>query len=209
LERLVAQKRKLTDEACAVVIRNLSAKDQTTLLCWSACVRRYKAARAPILQYLLGSEFKTAVASVELTLSSDEWTLTDVARLGIRVVPADSSHPRRFTLRLNTVGKFDREGDNRDTHNRAFIVWTASDEREYWQTLAGTHRMRPEAMFADTLQDLWISPPLDIAVAADVLSAFLWGAERGVIDMDARHAFRGPTETMTVQVNPGLIVWPE
>jgi hypothetical protein len=196
LEHLIALKCQLTDETCATLIRDPLVNDRTTLLCRSGCVCRYKAARAPIREYLLGPDFNIVGRYVEFLLDSHEWKLTEDVQLDIQASATASNQQRRFRLNLRAVGR---------NTNRDVLVWIASDERHYWQAIAEKHNMQAETGLSDPWRDHWNSPPLELEAAADIISAYLWSAERGTVYVLPEYVSDRPrAELMIAQVNPGL-----
>jgi hypothetical protein len=201
-EHLVASRCRLTDQACADLIHHPHANDQTTLLCRSACVLRYKAVRAPITEYLLRPEFKHGAIPIVLYLQSDEWNLTENVRLSI-AFGRDETRPRVFTVRLYVSG-FGWIGDIPEKYDKDLAVWKTSQELAYWNDLAEKHHMWRDTTFSGEFQDRWTSPLLDIDSTANILSAFLWSAERGTL-VSQNDAVRASIYAMIAQVNPGIV----
>jgi hypothetical protein len=205
LQQIVNDKCALARKTCIELLQLPTESSQETLLCRSGCLRRYKAVRAPIVEYLAklpaGSDFHEF--EVDFQLGSEEFKSTSKVGLSVSVRTDIKSGTRQYGFRLTDASRLPSLHED---WSASVSRWRVSAEHQHWTAIAYKYHMSTEE--SDEGIGSWVSVGgVSIAVAADCISDFLWSVERGTFKTwNAGTITKGRTRKMVAQVQP-LLAW--
>jgi hypothetical protein len=218
-------------KSCAEILGSSSSNDRPALLCRPLCERRYRAVRAPIMEYL--THLPRNIDSIELIMSSPAWPNESITKLTINVIK-DATKRRyscwlTFHMPVSHVGlagivRLSRGMPEYQLLANRVAEWRATTIHKMWVAFAIAHHTRPASMVDEDFEVIpgatsrdtgahaishveeKVSPILNVTAAANLVSDFLWLAgSSGTVSLHVMPStLREQTVAMTFQVNPTI-----